>query len=255
MFSVIIALANRSKDKELEDATNAVKNPVLRAIPVLKNCFPELLILCDVCLCGFTNTGHCCVFTADGKMDNEQSVAHLSKLSLAYAKAGANVIAPSDMMDGRVAGIRTTLDANNFCDVSIMSYSSKFSSSFYGPFRDAAGSAPKFGDRQCYQLPPGSAGMALRAVDRDIREGADTVMVKPGLPYLDIVKEIAVRFPDVPIAVYHVSGEYAMLVHGATNGAFDLKSAVLEVMTSFKRSGVSIVITYFTPQILQYIKE
>jgi porphobilinogen synthase len=188
-------------------------------------------------------------------MDNGQSVVHLSELSLSYAKAGAHVIAPSDMMDGRVAGIRQKLDANNFTDVSIMSYSSKFSSCFYGPFRDAAGSAPKFGDRQCYQLPPGSSGMAMKAVTRDIREGADTVMVKPGLPYLDIVKEISIRFPDVPISVYHVSGEYAMLTQGAVSGAFDLKTSVMEIMTSFKRAGATIVITYFTPQILQWITQ
>lgn len=149
----------------------------------------------------------------------------------------------------------TKLNDYGHADVSIMSYAAKFQSCFYGPFRDAAGSAPTFGDRRDYQLPRGARGLALRAVTRDIAQGADTVMVKPGLPYLDIVRDIAGRFEDVPIAVYHVSGEYAMLWHGAQAGAFELKSALLEVLTAFKRAGATIVITYFTPQLLQWLKE
>lgn len=191
--------------KGINHATNAQFNPVLRAIPKLKEQFNDLLIITDVCLCGFSEDGHCCVFK-DEKMDNEASIKLISHIALAYAKTGANVIAPSDMMDGRVAKIRSVLNQNNLSDVSIMSYSAKFSSCFYGPFRDAAGSAPKFGDRKCYQLPPGSTGLAMRAVARDIQEGADIVMVKPGLNYLDLVKEISIKHPYHPIAIYHVSG-------------------------------------------------
>lgn len=243
------------KVKGLEKAVDANYNPVLRLIPELRRQFDGLLVTTDVCLCGFTETGHCCVFGGDEKMDNSGSLDELAKISVAYAKAGAHVIAPSDMMDSRVGAIRRQLDICNFSHVSIMSYAAKFSSCFYGPFRDAAGSAPQFGDRKTYQLPCGSSGLAMRAVQRDVQQGADVVMVKPGLPYLDIVRSISLQFPQLPISVYHVSGEYAMLCHGATAGAFPLKSAVLEVVTSFKRAGATIIITYFTPQLLKWLKE
>lgn len=242
-------------NKGISKATDPAANPVLRLIPLLRTRFPNLLIVTDVCLCGFTETGHCCVFDENQKLDNEKSLIELSRLSVAYASAGAHVIAPSDMMDGRVGAIRRSLNENAFADVSIMSYAAKFSSCFYGPFRDAAGSAPQFGDRKCYQLPLGASGLAMRAVSRDIDEGADIVMVKPGLPYLDIVKQVSHKHPDVPVSVYHVSGEYAMLWHGAAAGAFDLKTAVLEVMSSFKRAGAGIIITYFTPSLLQWLKD
>jgi porphobilinogen synthase len=241
--------------KGLDKSTDPAFNPVLRLIPELRSQFKGLLIITDVCLCGFTETGHCCVFDVNQKLDNDSSLVELAKLSVTYANAGAHVIAPSDMMDGRIGAIRTALHANRLADVSIMSYAAKFQSCFYGPFRDAAGSAPQFGDRKCYQLPAGSSGMALRAVERDVKEGADVVMVKPGLPYLDIVKSISTEFPRLPVSVYHVSGEYAMLCHGATAGAFELKAALLEVITSFKRAGATIIITYFTPQLLKWIKE
>ena len=242
--------------KGLDKATDPEDNPVLRLIPVLREKLPQLLIMTDVCLCAFTLDGHCCVYDQVTKqMDNEASLDELCKISLAYAIAGTQVIAPSDMMDGRIGAIRRSLNRNRLNHVSIMSYSAKFSSCFYGPFRDAAGSAPAFGDRKAYQLPIGSSGLALKAVQRDIEEGADFIMVKPGLPYLDIVKEVSIRHPNVPLAAYHVSGEFAMLYHGAKNGAFDLKTAVLEVMSCFKRSGVNIIITYFTPGILKWLKE
>ncbi|RWS27425.1 delta-aminolevulinic acid dehydratase-like protein [Leptotrombidium deliense] len=243
------------REKGFAKAINEQFNPVIKLIPKLKNNFPSLTVITDVCLCGFTEDGHCCVFNENGKMDNSESISLLSKLSVSYAKAGADMIAPSDMMDCRVDAIRKGLNENGFHEVSIMSYSAKFASCFYGPFRDAAGSAPKFGDRKCYQLPPGSAGLAMRAVKRDIEEGADVVMVKPGLPYLDLVQKISSTYPEAPVAVYHVSGEYAMLCHGATAGAFVLKTAVMEVVTSFKRAGASIVITYFTPLILKWLKD
>lgn len=206
-------------------------------------------------------------------MDNEQSVQLLADLSLLYAKAGVDVIAPSDMMDGRVGSIRRTLSANGFAHVDILSYSSKFASCFYGPFRDAAGnlsgkgpsasdftflfagSTPKFGDRKCYQLPTGSKGLALRAAERDIAEGASMVMVKPAMAYLDIVSSIASQFPNIPIAVYQVSGEYTMLVEAANKGVFDLQRVVIETLLSFKRAGANTIITYFTPLILQWIQK
>lgn len=240
-------------DKQLDSATDATKNAVLRLVPLLRSSFPDLLIVVDVCLCTFTPDGHCCLFD-EGRMDNQSSINKLADIALAYARAGVHVVAPSDMMDGRVSAIKHRLRSNSY-DVAVLSYSAKFASCFYGPFREAAGSAPQFGDRKCYQLPPGSKGLAMRAIERDIVEGADMVMVKPGLPYLDLVSQIAAKHPDIPIAVYHVSGEYAMLWHGAQGGAFDLKTAVMEVITSFKRAGSNIIITYYTPQILQWIKE
>ena len=241
------------KVKGLSHATDPQYNPALKAIPSLKNACPGLNIITDVCLCGFTEDGHCCVFD-ESKMDNEASIKLIGEIAVAYAKAGADVIAPSDMMDGRIAEIRCQLNENKLTHVSIMSYSAKFASCFYGPFRDAAGSAPSFGDRKCYQLPPGASGLAMRAVARDIEQGADTVMVKPALNYLDLVKEISMRHPHHPIAVYHVSGEFAKLYHAAANGAFDLETAVMEDMTSFKRAGAKLIITYFTPLILDILK-
>jgi porphobilinogen synthase len=242
-------------EKGLDACLDPEKNPLVKAIPLLRSVFPSLLIITDVCLCAWTDTGHCCIFDpSTHKMDNSKSVKLLSDLSVCYAKAGANIIAPSDMMDGRIGAIRTALNEIGFNDVAVMSYAAKFASSFYGPFRDAAGSAPSFGDRKSYQLPPGSSGLGMRAVERDISEGADFIMIKPGLPYLDIVKEISLKHPHIPLAIYHVSGEYAMLKHASNAGALDLKTALFEVLTSFKRAGASIIITYFTPDILANLK-
>ncbi|RWS17856.1 delta-aminolevulinic acid dehydratase-like protein [Dinothrombium tinctorium] len=243
------------KEKGLEKATNSDHNPAIRAVTRIKQEFANLTVVVDVCLCAFTVDGHCCVFNNDGKIDNKRSISLIAQLAVAYAKAGADIVAPSDMMDARIDSIRIQLNENGFNDVGIMSYSAKFASCFYGPFRDAAGSTPKFGDRKCYQLPPGSSGLAMRAVRRDIEEGADIIMVKPGTFYLDVIAKIAATHTDIPIAVYHVSGEYAMLYHGAAAGAFDLKTAVMEVITSFKRAGATIIITYFTPFILKWLKE
>lgn len=180
----------------------------------------------------------------------------LAEVALAYAKAGCHIIAPSDMMDGRVRAIKHALISNGFGNkASVLSYSAKFASCYYGPFRDAAQSKPAFGDRRCYQLPPGARGLAIRAVERDVREGADMLMVKPGLPYLDIMREVKDKFPTHPLAVYNVSGEFAMMWHGAQAGAFDLRAAVMEAMTSFRRAGADIIITYYTPQLLSWLKE
>ncbi|XP_035207490.1 delta-aminolevulinic acid dehydratase-like [Stegodyphus dumicola] len=238
------------KDSKASCATTS-KNPVLHAVSQLRLNFPNLLIACDVCLCGYTDHGHCGILDAEGHIDNAASIKRIAELALEYAKAGCHVVAPSDMMDGRVKAIKTLLNeaglGNKVC---ILSYAAKFASKFYGPFRDAADSAPAYGDRKCYQLPPGSKGLALRAVQRDIEEGADMIMVKPGLAYLDILQEVKKQHPEYPLFVYQVSGEYAMLYHAAKAGVFSLKDAVLESLTSMRRAGAAVVITYYVPQLL-----
>ncbi|XP_073244488.1 delta-aminolevulinic acid dehydratase-like isoform X1 [Porites lutea] len=230
--------------------------PAILATKKLHSLYPDLLICCDVCLCPYTNHGHCGILNKDGSINNPESIKRLAEVSLAYAKAGCHVIAPSDMMDNRIASIKDILHKNGFGGkVAVMSYSAKFASSFYGPFRDAAKSAPAFGDRRCYQLPPGAKGLAARAVERDVQEGADMVMVKPGMAYLDIVRQTKDKFPDIPLAIYQVSGEYAMLYHGSKAGAFDLKKIVMECLTSMRRAGADIIITYFVPQLLDWLSE
>ncbi|CAH8660543.1 unnamed protein product [Schistosoma curassoni] len=192
------------------------------------------------------------VLRDDGCLDVPRTLERLAEISKRFALEGADVIAPSDMMDGRVKKIKTAIQSIGLSGkVAVMSYSAKFASCLYGPFRDAAQSAPSFGDRRHYQLPPGAKGLALRAAIRDANEGADFIMVKPGLPYLDIVNEIRQLLPHHPLAVYHVSGEYAMLKHAANAGAIDLKQAALELMTAFRRAGASIIITYLTPYLLE----
>lgn len=247
--------ANLPKDEQgsSADAENA---PVIQAVQKICSIFPSLLIACDLCLCAYTSHGHCGILREDGTIQNEASCQRLAEVALAYAKAGCHIIAPSDMMDGRIGAIKQAIISNDLGNkVSVMSYSAKFASCFYGPFRDAAQSKPAFGDRRCYQLPPGARGLALRAVNRDVKEGADMLMVKPGMPYLDIIREVKENHPTHPLAVYHVSGEYAMLWHGAQAGAFDLHAAVMESMTSFRRAGADIIITYFVPQLLKWLKE
>ncbi|KAK2186767.1 hypothetical protein NP493_189g00054 [Ridgeia piscesae] len=243
-----------------KDATgtnaDSADNPVIGAIRKLREAFPNLLIACDVCLCPYTDHGHCGVLYEDGTINNKASIARLAEVSLAYAKAGCQVVAPSDMMDGRVLAIKTALNENGLGGkVSLLAYSAKFASGFYGPFREAAKSAPAFGDRRCYQLPPGSSGLAMRAVERDVREGADMLMVKPGMAYLDIVRQTKDRYPNYPLALYQVSGEYAMLWHGAAAGAFDLRKILFETLTSMRRAGADLIITYYAPQLLEWMKE
>jgi porphobilinogen synthase len=233
---------------------DAPDTPVIRAAQKLRAAFPDLLVACDVCLCAYTDHGHCGLLKADGSIDNAASVARLAEIATAYAQAGAQVVAPSDMMDGRVGAIKQNLLKNGLEQAAIMSYAAKFASCFYGPFRDAAQSAPAFGDRRGYQLPPAGRGLALRAVDRDVAEGADIVMVKPAGPYLDLVREVRDRV-KVPVACYQVSGEYAMLHHAAAAGALELKTAVLETLTGFRRAGADILITYFAPQVLEWLRK
>ncbi|XP_054710237.1 delta-aminolevulinic acid dehydratase-like [Uloborus diversus] len=242
-------------DSSVKDRTATTadqnENPVLLAIKLLKKTFPSLLIACDVCLCGFTDHGHCGILNPNGSINNEASVKRIAEVALSYAKAGCHVVAPSDMMDGRIKAIKTALhEAGLGNTVSILSYAVKFASKFYGPFRDAADSAPAFGDRRNYQLPPGSKGLAARAAVRDIEEGADMIMVKPALAYLDIVHETKRKYPEYPMFVYQVSGEYAMLYHASQAGVFNLKDAVLESLTSMRRAGADVIITYYVPQLL-----
>ncbi|KAM8934770.1 delta-aminolevulinic acid dehydratase [Pelodytes ibericus] len=253
---LIFGVPGKVAKDERGSAADAGDTPAILAIRKIQAAFPDLLIACDVCLCPYTSHGHCGILREDGTIQNEASCQRLAEVALAYARAGCHVIAPSDMMDGRIGAIKDALISNDMSNrVSVMSYSAKFASCFYGPFRDAALSKPAFGDRKCYQLPPGARGLATRAVDRDVREGADMLMVKPGMPYLDLVREVKDKHPALPLAVYHVSGEYAMLWHGAQAGAFNLKVAVLEAMTGFRRAGADIIITYYVPQLLKWIKE
>lgn len=213
-----------------------------RAVRYIKENYPAILIIADVCLCEYTSHGHCGV-VCNGKILNDETLPLLAKMSVSLAKAGADIIAPSDMMDGRIGAIREALDENHLEDTLIMAYSAKFASGFYGPFREAAHSAPSFGDRKTYQMDPANGREALREIEEDIIEGADMVMVKPGLPYLDIVKTASEKF-QVPLAVYNVSGEYAMVKAAAQMGWIDEMRVVMEEMTAMKRAGANIIITY-----------
>lgn len=226
---------------------------VQRALRAAKEEFPELLLIADVCLCEYTSHGHCGL-VQDGKVLNDSSVELLCKSAVSYAQAGADIIAPSDMMDGRIGAIRNALDEEGFCDTAIMAYSAKYSSSFYGPFRDAAQSKPAFGDRKTYQMDYANAKEALREAALDIEEGADIVMVKPALAYLDVIHEVSQCF-NAPVAAYHVSGEYSMIKAAAQNGWINEKGAVLESTTAIKRAGAKIIITYFAKELAGWMKE
>ncbi len=230
------------KDEQGSEAWSE-DGPVQQAIREIKKQTPELLVITDVCLCEYTSTGHCGVIR-DGKVDNDPTCELLAKMALSHAQAGTDIVAPSDMMDGRVRAIRDALEQNGFQDVAILSYAAKFASAFYGPFRDAAESAPAFGDRKTYQMDPANAREALREIELDIEEGADMVMVKPALSYLDVIRRARERF-DCPIAAYNVSGEYMMLNAAADAGLIDRDAAMMEVLTSIKRAGADIILTYF----------
>jgi len=220
---------------------------VQRAIREIKKATPELLVVTDVCLCEFTSHGHCGVIK-DGKVENDSTCELLAKIALSHAQAGADIVAPSDMMDGRVRYIREALEENGFENVAIMSYAAKYASAFYGPFRDAAESAPAFGDRRTYQMDPPNADEAMAEIALDIEEGADIVMVKPALAYLDIICRARQRF-DCPIAAYNVSGEYMMVNVAGAQGLVDREAIMMEVLTAIKRAGADIVITYFAKEL------
>ena len=222
------------------------------AIRAFKKEFPELVVIADTCLCEYMSHGHCGI-VSDGQIENDASLNILAKAALAQAQAGADIIAPSDMMDGRVAAIRQTLDQNGFSNTPIMAYSAKFASAFYGPFREAAQSAPQFGDRKSYQMDPANGREALREVELDIMEGADIVMVKPALPYLDVIHATR-QITHLPVAAYNVSGEYSMVKAAAQNGWIDEKKVVEEVLTSITRAGADLIITYHAKDFANWTK-
>jgi porphobilinogen synthase len=216
---------------------------VQRAIRAVRKEMPDLLVVTDVCNCEYTSHGHC-GYIIDGDVDNDTTLQWLAKSALSHARAGAHIVAPSDMMDGRVWAIRQALDANGYDKIPVMSYAAKFASVFYGPFREAAESTPQFGDRRSYQMDPANGREAMREIELDLQEGADIIMVKPALAYLDLIRQARDRF-DVPIAAYQVSGEYAMIVAAARNGWIDQERAMMETLTSITRAGASIILTYF----------
>jgi porphobilinogen synthase len=213
------------------------------ATRAIKDAHPDLLVITDVCLCEYTDHGHCGLLREDGSVDNDSSVELLARTAVSQARAGADLVAPSDMMDGRVGAIRAALDEEGFGDTPIMAYSAKFASAFYGPFREAADSTPAFGDRRAYQMDPGNGDEAVREALLDVEEGADMVMVKPALPYLDVVRRVK-EATGLPVAAYNVSGEYAMVKSAAEAGRLDERAAVLEALTSIRRAGADVVITY-----------
>ena len=224
-----------------------------RAIRHIKERAPELLVIADVCLCEYTSHGHCGV-VHDHEIVNDETLELLAKMAVSVARAGADIIAPSDMMDGRVEYIRRALDDNGFQNKMIMAYSAKFASAYYGPFREAAHSAPAFGDRKTYQMDPANGKEAVRECGNDIEEGADIIMVKPALAYLDVLKEVSLR-TDYPLAVYNVSGEYAMVKAAAANGWIDEKRIVMENMIAMKRAGAKIIITYHALDVAKWLRE
>jgi porphobilinogen synthase len=231
-----------AKDESGEAAYDP-EGPVQMAVRALKQELPDLLVITDVCLCEYTSHGHCGLLDGETIL-NDMTVEQLARVALSHAAAGADIVAPSDMMDGRVARIRETLDEGGFTDVAIMSYAAKYCSAFYGPFRDAADSAPSFGDRRSHQMDPANVEEALREVELDLDEGADIVMVKPAMTYLDVIARVKTEF-GVPVAAYHVSGEYAMLKAAAKNGWIDEPRAMMETLTAIRRAGADIIITYY----------
>jgi porphobilinogen synthase len=216
---------------------------VQAAVRALKKEFPNLLLITDVCNCEYTSHGHCGKII-DGDVDNDSTLEWLAKSAVSHARAGADIVAPSDMMDGRVAAIRAALDANGFQKTPILSYAAKFASVFYGPFREAAESAPQFGDRRSYQMDPANGREAIHEMELDLEEGADMLMVKPAMPYLDVIREARLRF-NVPVAAYQVSGEFSMIMAAARNGWLDRERAMMESLTSIHRAGADVILTYF----------
>ncbi|CAK7204496.1 Aminolevulinate dehydratase [Sporothrix eucalyptigena] len=248
-----VPLKPGTKD-QLGTSADDPNGPVVRSIRLLRQRFPQLYIVADVCLCEYTSHGHCGILRDDGSLNNAMSVDRISDVAVAYAQAGAHCVAPSDMNDGRIRAIKLKLIEEGVAHrVMLMSYAAKFSGCLYGPFREAAGSCPSFGDRKCYQLPPGGRGLARRAIVRDINEGADVIMVKPAGQYLDIISDAKELGKDLPIAAYQVSGEFAMLHAAAKAGVFDLKTAAMEAHDSILRAGATIIVSYFTPELLDWL--
>jgi len=226
---------------------------VQQAIQAIKKAVPELVVITDVCLCEYTDHGHCFVIR-EGRFDNDATLEILDKVVVSHARAGADIVAPSGMVDGMVATIRSALDREGFGMTGVMSYAVKYASGFYGPFREAADSAPAFGDRHSYQMDPANAREALREARLDVEEGADVLMVKPGLPYLDVLRRVRESF-DLPLAAYNVSGEYSMVKAAALNGWLDERRVVLETLTAFKRAGADLILTYHAKDAARWLRE
>ena len=239
------------KDEQASGAYDE-EGVVQLATRAIKEAVPELLVMTDVCLCGYTSHGHCGVVRPDGEVDNDVTLELLAKTALSHAEAGADAVAPSDMMDGRVAALRSQLDADGHQGTPIVSYAAKFASAFYGPFREAADSAPAFGDRRSYQMDPANAEEAVREALLDVEEGADVVMVKPALPYLDVIRRVK-EATRVPVAAYSVSGEYAMVKAAAAAGLLDERAAVLEALTAIRRAGADTIVTYHAREVAGWL--
>ncbi len=251
--AVILFAAPAHKDAKASAALDP-NGLVPQAIREIKRACPQLLVWADVCLCGATDHGHCGHVLPSGAIDNDSSVETLANVALNYARAGADAVAPSDMMDGRVLAIRQLLDRNGLANTPIVSYAAKYASAYYGPFRDAAESAPAFGDRRSYQMDPANGREALREVLLDIEEGADLVMVKPAGPYLDVIRAVR-ETVHVPVVAYHVSGEYSLIKAAAQRGWIDERAAVLEALTGIRRAGADLIITYYAPDVARWLRE
>jgi porphobilinogen synthase len=249
--AVILFGIPEHKDEVGSEAYNE-QGIIQKAVRAIKKEIPELIVITDVCLCEYTSHGHCGIVRGN-EIVNDASIELLAKEALTHAQAGADIIAPSDMFDGRVKAIRQILDANNFLNIPIMSYSAKYASGFYGPFRDAAESAPKFGDRRSHQMDPANSNEALREVEQDIIEGADIVMVKPALSYLDVIRRVKEKF-HMPTAAYNVSGEYSMIKAAGRNGWIDEPRVMMEVLTSIKRAGADLILTYFAKDAVKILR-
>ena len=248
---VILFGLPESKDARGTSSTSA-QGVVQRAIEAIRKANLKLLVITDVCLCEYTDHGHCGVIE-NGEVANDATLPILAAQALSHASAGADIVAPSDMMDGRVAAIREALDEHKFQDIAILAYAAKYCSGFYGPFREAADSAPQFGDRRSYQMDPGNVREALKEVAMDLEEGADIVMVKPALPYLDVIRRVRERF-DVPVGAYNVSGEYAMVKAASQKGWLDEKRVALEILTGIQRAGADIILTYHAKDVARWLK-
>ncbi len=251
--AVILFGVPEAKD-EAGSGAYADEGIIQQAIRTIKAHEPEMFVITDVCMCEYTSHGHCGVLDAHGEVMNDVTLELLAQTAVSHAEAGADMVAPSDMMDGRVGAIRSALDAEGFQHVPIMAYSAKYASAYYGPFRDAAASAPAFGDRRAYQMDPANSDEALREVALDIEEGADIVMVKPGLAYMDIIRRVKDTF-GYPTAAYNVSGEYAMVKAAARNGWIDERRVVLETITGFKRAGADLILTYHAKDVARWLAE
>ena len=250
--AVILFGLPEEKDEMASDAY-APDGVVQRAMRAIKSWAPDLVVIGDVCLCEYTSHGHCGV-VVDGQVQNDPTLALLARTAVAQAEAGADIVAPSDMMDGRVAAIRAALDEAGFTGTPIMAYSAKYASGFYGPFREAADSAPQFGDRRSYQMDPPNAREALRAIERDIAEGADIVMVKPALAYLDVIARVR-QLTHLPLAAYNVSGEYAMVKAAAANGWLDERRCAMEILTGIRRAGADLILSYHAKDVARWLQE